>query len=263
MAEKNITKNALINMDLPESIDNAVKNISDKPTQEIGGLLGDCIFLVFGGISQRAELKRAKYAHELQQFKKELNNKISVISTDKLIEPDVQVVCTALDNMKYCVEIPELRNMFSTLLANSLNEDTYNIAHPAYGEIIRQLTAFDANVLIWLKEQEEIPTIRLRIQNKEKNEYVQIPNIYLVNDFGNHDKLQVALDNLSRLKIIDLNLETSFADKTLYNIIRENAEYKNDINTLKEQIGDEQEIKDSFGEITITQFGQQFIEACC
>ena len=44
-----------INANLPESVDNAIKNVTDLPTQGIGQTLSDCWFLAFGGISQLAE----------------------------------------------------------------------------------------------------------------------------------------------------------------------------------------------------------------
>ena len=49
-----------INANLPESVDNAIKNVTDLPTQGIGQTLSDCWFLAFGGISQLAEKRRIK-----------------------------------------------------------------------------------------------------------------------------------------------------------------------------------------------------------
>ena len=50
--------------DLPASIDNAVKNLTDKPTQGIGQTLADVWYLVFGGITHAADKRRMKYAHD-------------------------------------------------------------------------------------------------------------------------------------------------------------------------------------------------------
>ena len=44
-------KKSLIDL-VPDSIDNAVKNVTDKPTQNIGTTLADIWYLVFGGISK-------------------------------------------------------------------------------------------------------------------------------------------------------------------------------------------------------------------
>ena len=88
---ENVTKAALINFELPPSIDNAVKNLTDKPTNNVGQTLADCWYLVFGGISQAANKRKLQYSNDLELFNEELNNKINAIPTNKRIEPDIHV----------------------------------------------------------------------------------------------------------------------------------------------------------------------------
>ena len=71
-------KKSLIDL-VPDSVDNAVKNITDKPTQNMGTTLADIWYLVFGGISQAAEKKKLKYSYALQKMEKELKEDISKI----------------------------------------------------------------------------------------------------------------------------------------------------------------------------------------
>lgn len=133
---------------LTEPIANSAKNITDKPTQNMGTTLADIWYLVFGGISQAAEKRKLKYSYALQEFENELKEKISKIPKDKLIEPDIQVIAQALEAAKYCVEKKELRHMFANLIANSLNDNTYEDVHPIYISIIKSLTPFDAKLLL-------------------------------------------------------------------------------------------------------------------
>ena len=62
---------SVVKIEVPECIDNAVDNLLDKPTNTIGQTISDCMFLVFGGLSQKAALKRLKYEDELKKFSKE------------------------------------------------------------------------------------------------------------------------------------------------------------------------------------------------
>lgn len=140
-------KKTLIDL-VPDSVDNAVKNITDKPTQNMGTTLADIWYLVFGGISQAAEKRKLKYSYALHEFENELKKKISQIPKDKLVEPDIQIIAQALEAAKYCVEKEELRHMFANLIANSLNDDTYEDVHPIYISIIKSLTPFDAKLLL-------------------------------------------------------------------------------------------------------------------
>lgn len=139
-------KESLINL-IPEAVDNAAKNLIDKPSQNIGTTLADIWYLVFGGISQAAEKRKLKYSYALQEFENELNEKISKIPKNKLVEPDIQVVAQALEAAKYCVEKEELRHMFVKLISSSLNEDSFEDVHPLYVNIIKSLTPFDAKLL--------------------------------------------------------------------------------------------------------------------
>ena len=143
MTEK---KKSLINL-VPDSVDNAVKNITDKPTQNMGTTLSDIWYLVFGGISQAAEKRKLKYSYVLQEFEKELKEKISKIPEDKLIEPDIQIVAPALDASKYCVENEILRNMFSNYIVSSINIDTSDFSQPIFIDILKNLTPFECRIL--------------------------------------------------------------------------------------------------------------------
>ena len=216
MENKNTINNSLVNIEVPDCVDNTLKNLTDKPSTTLGQVLSDCVFLVFGGISQKAALKREKYNHELKKFTKELEDKIEQIPDNKRLEPDLHTVCTALDNMRFCIEEPELRKMFSSLIANSINEDRASEVHPSYGEIIKQLTPFDAIVFDWLNQKKRIPVLKIKIDLNKNMNFIMGHYIYLESNFENKDKLLITLDNLSRLKLIDLDFEKQYADKSVY-----------------------------------------------
>lgn len=139
-------KKSLINL-VPDSVDNAVKNITDKPTQNIGTTLADIWYLVFGGISEAAEKRKLKYSYALQEFEKELKEKINKIPENKLVEPDIQLIAKTLESAKYCVEKEDLREMFSNLISKSLSSDTNQYVHPIYINIISQLSSSDAKII--------------------------------------------------------------------------------------------------------------------
>lgn len=137
-------KKSLIDL-VPDSVDNAVKNITDKPTQNMGTTFADIWYLVFGGISQAAEKRKLKYSYALQEFEKELKEKISKIPKDKFVDPDIQIVAKALEEAKYCIDKEELRNMFSSLISSSMNKDIF--VSPIIINIISSLSSLDAKIL--------------------------------------------------------------------------------------------------------------------
>lgn len=261
MSDQNITKKSLINIELPESVDNAVKNLTDKPTVTIGETISDCLFLVFGGISQKANLKRAKYAIELEHFKSELEEKLNVIPEEKLVEPNIHVICTALDNMRFCVEEETLRDMFSSLIANSINSDKTNLVHPSYGEIIKQMTSLDASIFIWMSERNLLPIMKIESRSPSGfNKRVLSKNL-IWEDWGNIDKVVASLDNLQRLKLIDITFDSCYAVKNIYEQLRQRPHVAAQIKACKSIIDKDWIIDFSNGFIRITMFGINFLNA--
>ncbi len=157
-------KKSLINL-VPESIDNALKNLTDKPTQSIGTTLADIWNLVFGKISYVVEKQKLKYSYALQDFEKELKDKISKIPSDKEVEPDIQIVATALESSKYCIDKEELRKLFVNLITKSINKDFFKQVHPIFIDIISHLTPLDAKVLQYIYKYQEDFSIIIDVNN--------------------------------------------------------------------------------------------------
>lgn len=199
-------KKSLINL-VPDSVDNAVKNITDKPTQNMGTTFADIWYLVFGGISQAAEKRKLKYSYALQEFEKELKEKISKIPEDKLVDPDIQIVAKALEESKYCVEKETLRNMFATLITSSMNMDFSNIVHPSYIEILKRLSDFDAKLLLIIYQNDALSFTNLIEDN--------INDLY---GFAKH--LSYSFCNLDNLGLIYCNTDNAhikfYDDKNLF-----------------------------------------------
>ena len=144
MSDKN---SSFINLpDLPASIDNAVKNLTDKPTQGIGQTLADVWYLVFGGITHAADKRRMKYAHDLKLYEQELSQAILSIPEENLIEPNIQITAQALENSKYCIESEELRKLFVNLISKSMDSHYTSNVHPSLAEIIKQMSPIDARI---------------------------------------------------------------------------------------------------------------------
>ena len=136
----------LINAEIPDCVDNAVANLTDKPTKAIGDTLSDIWFIVFGGISHYADKRKLRYAAELEKMNLELHKEVSEIPIEKIIEPDIQIVAPALEASKYCVEKEELRKMYVKLIASSLNNEKAPFVHPIFTDIIRKMSSTDAKL---------------------------------------------------------------------------------------------------------------------
>lgn len=146
MSDKSKNNIGLLNAEIPECVDKALTNLTEQPTKVIGSTISDIWFLVFGGIGHSAEKRKLRYAVELENYNRELHEKIDAIPNEKRVEPDIQIVAPALEASKYCVEKEELRKMFVNLIASSINSDKVVDVHPIFTDIIGKLSSTDAKL---------------------------------------------------------------------------------------------------------------------
>lgn len=203
---------------IPDSVDNAVENLTDELTKTAGHTFSDIWYLVFGGISHAADKKRMRFAHDLDCLRQELSNKINEIPANKQIEPNIQVTAQALEDSKYCVESEQLRNMFSNLIANSMNADYATVAHPAYSGVIKQMSPTDARVLKTIPPKCLIPIVDYVIEDKRsgstetKHSSIYIPVLPGLDIF----KQAASISSLSRLGILNIDTESTITDESAY-----------------------------------------------
>ena len=139
----------------------------------------------------------ALFKYKLEDFKNELEQKLSSIPEEKLVEPDLMIAGPALEALKYTYDKDELRNMYLNLLTSSMNKDIKDKAHPSYVEIIRQLTPLDAKVF---KRLQAI----LKINNSNRAYSSAYPNYIVMEllDLGDEFQLSTSISNLIRLGLI-------------------------------------------------------------
>nr|DAH88955.1 MAG TPA: protein of unknown function (DUF4393) [Caudoviricetes sp.] len=246
-----------INANLPESVDNAIKNVTDLPTQGIGQTLSDCWFLVFGGISQAAEKKRVKYAKDLEKFKKELGDSLETVPEQRRKEPTTQMVLKTLDEAKYCVEEEDLRQLFVALLTSAT--DSGKNVHPSFAQIIGQMSPNDAKILQFFKTDYQKPICNLKLIVDENGSFQLLShNIFI--DGPNNMKLgekTISISSLIRLGLLEIPFDGYFTDESLYLGFKETAIYKN----AKLQFPDnELELEKKI--VRLTSLGKLFISCC-
>ena len=226
MSDKN---SSFINLpDLPDSIDNAVKNLTDKPTQGIGQTFSDVWYLVFGGITHAADKRRMKYAHDLELYSQELSQAISSIPEENLIEPNFQTTAQALENSKYCIESEELRKLFVNLISKSMNNNYISNVHPSFAEIIKQMSPIDAKILKTLHPDRIFPLVNYVLENRQTlGSEIKLSTVY-ISSLPDIDlkTASFAISSLERLGIIAIDTGPFCTDESVYIPYKKTAFYK-------------------------------------
>lgn len=255
--------NLKFGIDVPENvtklIEEPIDNLAKKPTASIGKGISSIIDLVFMPFQYGKDKLSVYYQNKLETYKKELIEKEKSIPEDKIEEPDFQTVAVAVENSKYCITNDDLRNMFVNLIGNSIHKDKKKFVHPAFAEIIKQMTSIDANVIAQFKYNESLPILELRKIDSYSNSYsVIFTNFFihggkykLIND------LAKSITNLNRLGIINISYSKYFTDDRNYNEIIEIANSSCEIFEINSK-----DMNIQKGIASLTSFGKEFIDAC-
>ena len=261
MSDKN---SSLINLpDLPDSIDTAVKNLTDKPTQGVGQTLADVWYLVFGGITQVADKRRMKYAHDLELYKQELSQAISSIPGKDLIEPNIQTTAQALENSKYCIESEELRKLFVNLISRAMDANYRQAVHPSFAEIIKQMSPVDARIFKSLPTRGSFPLVDYIIEDPDTHRYnIQFSTAYLssIPDIS-MSVSSSCISSLNHLGLIYIDSQATLDSQEAYKPYEETRLYK--------LISSEAETSSSHRKASLTKYsgrltslGLNFLEVC-
>ena len=185
-----------------------------------------------------------------------LAEKLKHIPEENIVEPEPYVAVPALQQLSYSFDSEELRELYANLLASSMNTDTKFEVHPAFVDIIKQLTPDEAKLLKYFSEQEVIPAVSVHLKSSSGSGYtvlerirVKIPETVICVPHN----VEVYIENLVRLKLLDIPDGVHYTTDSLYTPIEE---YVNYTGIAKEQIEFNRKV------INITSFGKQFIKIC-
>lgn len=87
----------------------------------------------------------AKYS--LERTALLLSKKLENIPPENIVSPEPHIAVPALQQLSYSIDNENLREMYSNLLAKSMNRERQNEVHPSFVEIIKQLSPEEAVIL--------------------------------------------------------------------------------------------------------------------
>lgn len=223
----------------------------------------------------------------LEKTKQKLDAKLKNVLPEKIIEPQPYISVPTIQAICYSADCDELHDMFAALLATSMRQDTHELAHPSFVEIIKQLNPLEAKLLSCtaLTNRPELPVCCVRLQQNPRVQIGAFPfpkpfnpswegkiilkRLMILDDFISHDIFQIsaAIDNLFRLGILDFHDEF-ITDYHAYKKITENIEHIKDVlqieklEALRENYVHDYKFSLLPQAASITEFGKNFIRAC-
>jgi hypothetical protein len=171
-----------------------------------------------------------------------LSERLKRVPPERLITPSPVVAVPVLQALLYTAQEEDLRELFANLLATSMDKETARKAHPAFVELIRQLTPDEARLLRYLATRDGFkndvvypmgfPIVSVFMH--QSSDGARQPYTTTFGDLPTEagcihtDLFESYLDNLCRLGLLEVR------DRTYLSETNEDELYK----PLREKVGD-------------------------
>lgn len=199
--------------------------------------------------------------YNFSETEKLLSQKLELIDPNKIVQPETHIAVPALQAISYSMDNEDLRNLYANLLSKSMNMDTKDSIHPAFVEIIKQLSPLDAKVLSIICNNKVNPLIDINIFNTVTGAIRgRIQSNFTNIDIAEPELVSISIENLKRLNLIEVPADVSYSKEELYEEL-----YKSDYYKVLEEACSKHpgfEIDRHHKSIRVTDMGQSFYEIC-
>lgn len=196
--------------------------------------------------------------------------KLKDVPPENIATPKPNVAGPALESLKYTGHEETLRDMYANLLAASMDTRTANGAHPAFVEIIRQLTPDEARLLRLFVQHRPFPLVNVRREYKVETPTESGGTDVLVHfsllgweagcDFP--DMTPAYIDNLCRLGLAQVPAPSLFeyTGPGVYDPLEKNPK----VESVKKKIESSEKYKAVIERtgLIVTELGKQFCRVC-
>lgn len=210
-------------------------------------------------------------------FPDEISAVLQDIPSNNLKSPEPSLIGPALQGLAFSHEDNDLRRMYLNLIAASMDTSRVQNAHPAFVDVLRQITPFEAQLVGQLLEGGVIPVARVVLVDKaaktEGNPKHLTPikqHLLKIIDSDTQEissdkRLELMVDNFDRLGLISVDYNSHFNDTERYDWAAGHPYYRD----LWKANGGEVENSDGtlklimalqYGSFEVTVFGRKFAE---
>ncbi|USF29798.1 DUF4393 domain-containing protein [Clostridium sp. MD294] len=184
------------------------------------------------------------------------------IAKEKIKSPDPAIAVPLIEAMRYTSHKEELREMFTNLLGASMNSDVVD-EHPAFVEIIKQLSSDECKMIKYLHEISSIPRqyvpmlkIRQKINDGGVDLMPYFSDICYITGCQYPKKFPVYLDNLHRLGLVEVFYDRFLINEEFYIKLKEHKAFPH-------FLFDEEDILiEKKGMYGLSEFGEKFCAVC-
>lgn len=162
------------------------------------------------------------------------------------------------------VSDPDLRELYTTLLAKASNTDTQSQAHPSFVNVLNNISPDEASLIRQFQQQGgAIPFVSARFVNPQTLYWMQVVDIHTPilpqTRIAFINNLPAYLSNLEGLGLISIRRDIFVVPETVYEPLESQLKAQFE---MVQRPPDYSDFQCNRGKIEITRFGWLFISAC-
>ncbi|MBD8826098.1 Abi-alpha family protein [Pseudomonas sp. CFBP 13602] len=190
--------------------------------------------------------------------------KLKGTPVEKIMPPKLNVAGPALDALRYIGHEEALSDLYANLLATAMDKATAESSHPAFVEIIRQMTVDEAKIMKLFLDRNAFPIITVRAEVKESN--AGYDQALLINFLGEDAQCELPsmspyyIDNLRRLGLVEILPVYGLHDSDGYSRLESGKETQKILLGISETA--QYEARIIRGGVKISPLGGLFLDAC-
>jgi hypothetical protein len=205
------------------------------------------------GIEQIRDFVRTKVAEKLRS-----------VPPEDIREPEPHIAVPAIEALRYTGAKEELAEMYANLLATSMDVKTALHAHPAFVDMIKNLSPDEARMLRYLSSNTLYPIINIKLVQSDNGAYVIAHRHFSLLGMDAHCQHPFLaasyLDNLVRLGLAEIPEFGHLTEEALYKRIEGFPQIKGILESYSKFTDRRCEVEKL--RAMVTDLGQQFIRAC-
>lgn len=194
--------------------------------------------------------------------------RLANVPPEDIVTPKPNVAGPALESLRYTGHEPSLSDMYANLLAASMDKKTAQGAHPAFVEIIRQLTPDEAKLVGLFVTGMAFPLVNVRWEFRHPSDGKTggqeiLVNHSLLGRIAGCEFPQMTptyLDNLCRLGLAEVPTFMQYTAKGVYDALESDPSVKQLVTAF--DADPERKVVVERKAFRVTQLGHQFARIC-
>lgn len=206
----------------------AASNIGDAAITVTRAL--NTILLPLAAVNFAFERARRYFSED---FQRDLLERTKYIPAENVIEPKASIAGPALQGIAFAQDEPNLKEMYLSLIATSMDNRMSKNTHPAFVEIIKQLEGDEARLLGQILAQTgSLSIVQVRVADIGAQGYRQLENHLM--DLRNsetmecieNDQQAAMIDNWIRLGLVEVSYGQFLVSEGSYSWVEERPEFQ-------------------------------------